>query len=189
MATDWNRQYEKVLLNEKKVPCNMNEYKNNVVLKENGIYGYKGRKGLREQDGAPAPDAPQGGQGGQPAPSQGPQAGQETGFSDDWNGIKDQVGDFIQQSIQDLYNSVEDPDKQNDLVNRVIGPAIKTVLLNNPNANIPYKELHSLLKGGQDQQTPEGEEGTPPAEGGDQGGQVPPPAPAQGGQQAPPPQQ
>lgn len=183
MATDWNRQYEKVLLNEKKVPYTVNEYKNNVVLKENGIYGYT--KKLREQEGAPAPAAPQGGQ---PAPSQGPQSGQETGFSDDWNGIKDQVGDFIQQSIQDLYNSVEDPDKQNDLVNRVIGPAIKTVLLNNPNANIPYKELHGMLKGGQSQEGQEGGQEAPPAEGGDQGGQVPP-APAQGGQQAPPPQQ
>lgn len=179
MATDWNRQYEKVLLHEKKVPYTMNEYKNNVVLKENGMYGYT-RK-LREQEGAPAPTN----QGNQPAPSQGPQAGQETGFSDDWNGIKDQVGDFIQQSIQDLYNSVEDPDKQNDLVNRVIGPAIKTVLLNNPNANIPYKELHGMLKGGQDQQGQEGGEQAPAPEGGE-GGQVPPPAPAQGGQQAPP---
>jgi len=137
-----------------------------ILIKESGIYGYNNNP-YRVREQAP------------PVPEQG-QGGQETGFSDEWSQIKDQVSQFVQQSLQDIYSAIEDPDKQNELVNRVIGPAIKQVLLGNPQANIPYKEIHNLMGGSEEPKAPEGGEEAPAA-----GGEAPMGGAAPAGGEAP----
>ena len=178
----WDKAFERVQLNENRTGMtsptryNMFGFGSNLPIKEEGA-PFQSGGGSPYKSGGP----------------QNPQAGQETGYSDSWESIKDQVGSFVEQSLKDIYQAEEDPDKQNELVNRVIGPAIKASLLKDPNANIPYKELHLLMKGGAEEGgAPEGgaeeggaEEGGAP-EGGEEEGGTPEggaPAPAYGAPQ------
>jgi hypothetical protein len=188
----WDKAFERVQLNENRTGMtsptkyNMFGFGRNLPLKEEGAPFQSGGGG----GGAPYQSG-----GGAPYKSggpQNPQAGQETGHSDSWESIKDQVGSFVEQSLKDIYQAEEDPDKQNELVNRVIGPAIKASLLKDPNANIPYKELHMLMKGGEEEGgAPEGgeEEGGAPEGGAPEGGEEEGGAPQGGAPQGGAPQQ
>ena len=133
-------------------------------------------------------DPSMGGEGGDPNQEGGDQGqpnqngqGQE---NQDWVAIKDspELKDFMGKSVSELYSDMaSDPNKQNELIKTVVGPAIKTFFLQNAmNKNIPYQEIHNLMKGGGEgqggEQSPEGD--------GQEGGETPPPAPEgdQGGQ-------
>jgi hypothetical protein len=130
------------------------------VIKENWGFTSLARN-IREED--PMPQA------GQPAPAPA-QPAQDQGMGDmnqqdqgqqgmgqqqpqrtegEWNDdIKAQAQELISKSLKDLYNG-KDSEAQTDFVKNIAGPAIKAEL---GVQNVPYKELHALLAGGEGDQ-------------------------------------